>query len=104
MITNVLSDPAAKLFTYGRNTPLVLKDHPAASKTGTTDNNRDAWTDGYTTNLAIVGWAGSTDAHPMKQALPPLTAGKISLEAMQASAAALNPPAEDCPRPGGLAV
>jgi membrane peptidoglycan carboxypeptidase len=31
MISHVLSDPAAKLFTYGRNTPLMLKDHPAAS-------------------------------------------------------------------------
>src|SRR6185312_10183461 len=45
MITSVLSDPAAKLFTYGRQTPLVLKDRPAASKTGTTDNVRDTWTD-----------------------------------------------------------
>jgi len=102
MITNVLSDPAAKLFTYGRNTPLVLKDHPAASKTGTTDNYRDTWTDGYTTNLAIVVWVGNTDGHPMKQALSSMTAGKIWPEAMQASFASLNLPAEDFPRPGGL--
>ena len=102
MITNVLSDPAAKLFTYGRNTPLVLKDHPAASKTGTTDNYRDTWTDGYTTNLAIVVWVGNTDGHPMKQALSSMTAGKIWPEAMQASFDALNLPAEEFPRPGGL--
>ena len=85
MISNVLSDPAAKLFTYGRNTPLILKDHPAASKTGTTDNYRDTWTDGYTTNLAIVVWVGNTDGHPMKQALSSLTAGKIWPEAMLTS-------------------
>jgi len=91
MISNVLSDPAAKLFTYGRNTPLILKDHPAASKTGTTDNYRDTWTDGYTTNLAIVVWVGNTDGHPMKQALSSLTAGKIWPEAMQASFGALLP-------------
>jgi len=102
MITNVLSDPAAKLFTYGRNTPLILKDRPAASKTGTTDNYRDTWTDGYTTNLAIVVWVGNTDGHPMKQALSSMTAGKIWPEAMQASFSALNLPAEDFPRPGGL--
>jgi membrane peptidoglycan carboxypeptidase len=102
MITNVLSDPAAKLFTYGRNTPLVLKDRPAASKTGTTDNYRDTWTDGYTTNLAIVVWVGNTDGHPMKQALSSMTAGKIWPEAMQASFSALNLPAEDFPRPAGL--
>ena len=60
MISNILSDPLAKLFTYGRDTPLVLKDRPAASKTGTTDNYRDTWTDGYTPNLAIVVWVAST--------------------------------------------
>ncbi|TMF03069.1 MAG: penicillin-binding protein, partial [Chloroflexi bacterium] len=64
MISSILSDPTAKLFTYGRNTPLVLKDRPAASKTGTTDNYRDTWTDGYTPNLAIVVWVGNTDGHP----------------------------------------
>ena len=102
LISNVLSDPAAKLFTYGRNTPLILKDHPAASKTGTTDNYRDTWTDGYTTSLAIVVWVGNTDGHPMKQALSTLTAGKIWPEAMQASFETLNLPAEDFPRPAGL--
>ena len=102
LISNVLSDPTAKLFTYGRNTPLILKDHPAASKTGTTDNYRDTWTDGYTTNLAIVVWVGNTDGHPMKQALSSLTAGKIWPEAMQASFEALNLPAEEFPRPAGL--
>ena len=42
MITNILSDPNAKLFTYGPNTPLILHQNgddpkaplwPAASKT-----------------------------------------------------------------------
>ena len=102
MITNILSDPKAKLFTYGRNSPLILKDHPAASKTGTTDNYRDTWTDGYTTNLAIVVWVGNTDGHPMKQALSSMTAGKIWPEAMEASFTVLGLPAEDFPRPEGL--
>src|SRR5205085_740715 len=102
MISNVLSDPAAKLFTYGRNTPLILKDHPAASKTGTTDNYRDTWTDGYTPNLAIVVWVGNTDGHPMKQALSSMTAGKIWPEAMQASFETLGLGAEVFPRPEGL--
>jgi 1A family penicillin-binding protein len=102
MISNILSDPTAKLFTYGRNTPLVLKDRPAASKTGTTDNYRDTWTDGYTPDLAIVVWVGNTDGHPMKQALSSMTAGKIWPEAMQASFETLGLPPEDFPRPGGL--
>jgi membrane peptidoglycan carboxypeptidase len=103
MITNILSDPKAKLFTYGRNTPLILGDRPAASKTGTTDNSRDTWTDGYTPDLAIVVWVGNTDGHPMNQALSTMTAGKIWPEAMQASFDALGLPPVDFPRPDGLA-
>jgi membrane peptidoglycan carboxypeptidase len=102
MISNILSDPGAKLFTYGRNTPLVMKDRPAASKTGTTDNYRDTWTDGYTPNLVLVVWVGNTDGHPMNQALSTLTAGKIWPAAMQASIDALNLPVEDFVRPAGL--
>ena len=102
MITNVLSDPTAKLFTYGRNSPLFFKDRPAASKTGTTDNSRDTWTDGYTPNLAIVVWVGNTDGHPMHQALSSMTAGKIWPAAMQASFDMLQLAPAEFPRPAGL--
>jgi membrane peptidoglycan carboxypeptidase len=102
MITNILSDPTAKLFTYGRNSPLFFPDRPAASKTGTTDNYRDTWTDGYTPSLAIVVWVGNTDGHPMNQALSTMTAGKIWPEAMQASFTVLGLQPEDFPRPSGL--
>src|ERR671933_2314554 len=111
MITHVLSDPSAKLFTYGPDTPLALRQGeggrnaplwPAASKTGTTDNYRDTWTDGYTPNLAIVVWVGNTDGHPMKQALSSMTAGKIWPETMRASFETLRLAPEDFPRPEGL--
>ncbi len=102
MITSILSDPAAKLFTYSRNTPLIFKDRQGASKTGTTDNYRDTWTDGYTPGLAMVVWVGNTDGHPMKQALSTMTAGKIWPEAMRVAFDYLNLPPEEFPRPEGL--
>ncbi|HYY90172.1 MAG TPA: transglycosylase domain-containing protein, partial [Chloroflexota bacterium] len=110
MMTNILADPAAKLFTYGPDTPLVLRQGegrtaplwPSASKTGTTDNYRDTWTDGYTPNLAIVVWVGNTDGHPMREVLSSMTAGKIWPEAMKASFEYLQLKAEDFPRPDGL--
>jgi membrane peptidoglycan carboxypeptidase len=111
MITNVLADPAAKLFTYGPDTPLMLRQGeggrnaplwPAASKTGTTDNYRDTWTDGYTPNLAIVVWVGNTDGHPMREVLSSMTAGKIWPDAMKASFDYLHMQPEDFPRPDGL--
>ena len=56
-----------------------------ASKTGTTDNYRDTWTDGYSPNLAMVVWVGNTNGEPMKQALSSMTAGRIWPQAMQMS-------------------
>jgi len=110
MINNILSDPAAKLFTYGPNTPLMLHQGddpkaplwPSASKTGTTDNYRDTWTDGYTPNLAIVVWVGNADGHPMHQTLSTLTAAKVWPASMKLSFDYFGMQPEDFPRPDGL--
>src|SRR5579871_4686387 len=110
MIANVLSDPNAKLFTYGPNTPLMLHQNddpkaplwPAASKTGTTDNYRDTWTDGFTPDLAIVVWVGNADGHPMHQTLSTLTAAKVWPASMKLSFNYWHMQPEDFPRPDGL--
>jgi membrane peptidoglycan carboxypeptidase len=110
LISNILSDPAAKLFTYGPNTPLMLHQTddpksplwPSASKTGTTDNYRDTWTDGYTPNLAIVVWVGNADGHPMKQTLSTLTAAKVWPASMKMSFDYFHMQPEEFPRPDGL--
>lgn len=111
MITNILSDPAAKLFTYGPNTPLVLHQGgddpklpvwPSASKTGTTDNYRDTWTNGYTPDLAIVVWVGNADGRPMKQTLSTMTAAKIWPASMKMSFEYFNLQPQQFARPEGL--
>src|SRR5579864_3654886 len=111
MIANVLSDPNAKLFTYGPNTPLMLHQNnddpkaplwPAASKTGTTDNYRDTWTDGFTPDLAIVVWVGNADGRPMHQTLSTLTAAKVWPASMKLSFDYWHMQPEDFPRPDGL--
>src|SRR5438270_3169029 len=110
MITNILSDPSAKLFTYGPNTPPMLHQNddpkqplwPAASKTGTTDNYRDTWTDGYTPDIAIVVWVGHADGHPMHQTLSTLTAAKVWPASMKLSFDYFGMQPEDFPRPDGL--
>ena len=40
-------------------------DWPAAGKTGTSQDSRDAWFIGYTANLVVGVWAGNDDAAPM---------------------------------------
>jgi len=39
-------------------------DRPSAGKTGTTDDNRNAWYAGYTPNLAAAVWIGNLDNSP----------------------------------------
>lgn len=39
---------------------------PAAGKTGTTDDNRDAWFAGFTPNLVTVVWTGYDTPRPLK--------------------------------------
>ncbi len=60
-ITHVLSDNNARAPVFGLNSPLQLGDRPVAGKTGTTNNNRDAWLLGYTPSLAVGVWAGNND-------------------------------------------
>ncbi len=61
ILTHVLSDNNARAPVFGTNSPLQLGDRPVAAKTGTTNNNRDAWLMGYTPSLAAGVWAGNND-------------------------------------------
>lgn len=66
LISNILSDNPARAFVFGANSYLILPDRPAAAKSGTTNNNVDGWTVGYTPQLAAGVWVGNTDNTPMK--------------------------------------
>jgi 1A family penicillin-binding protein len=76
-ITSILADDRARTPTYGRNSPLVLPDRPAAVKTGTTDQFRDSWVVGYTPDLVTGVWVGNTDNTPMRDVLGVAGAGQI---------------------------
>ncbi|HYO48718.1 MAG TPA: PBP1A family penicillin-binding protein, partial [Chloroflexia bacterium] len=60
MITSILSDNRARSAAFGPNSPLRVS-FPAAAKTGTTDDNRDSWTMGYTPNLTVGVWVGNSN-------------------------------------------
>lgn len=65
LISNILSDPKARLINFNEKNPLVLS-HPAAVKTGTTTDWHDNWTVGYTPDYTVGVWVGNNDNHPMK--------------------------------------
>jgi len=68
LISDVLSDNQARTPVFGSTSPLYLADRPAAVKTGTTQEYRDAWTIGYTPSLVAGVWTGNNDNAPMSRA------------------------------------
>ena len=66
-INSILSDEETRAKIFGSHSPLYLPERPAAAKTGTTDNHRDAWTIGYTPSLAAGVWVGNNDNRPMNK-------------------------------------
>ncbi len=59
LISNILSDNNARAPIFGSS--LTISGHTAAVKTGTTNENRDAWTIGYTPGLVMGVWVGNND-------------------------------------------
>ena len=66
LITNILSDPKARIPGFGEKNPLVLS-RPAAVKTGTTTDWHDNWTVGYTPSYTVGVWVGNNNNAPMKE-------------------------------------
>lgn len=64
LLTDILSDPKARVAAFGRGNVLELP-FPAAVKTGTSKGFRDNWTVGYTRELSVAVWVGNFDGHPM---------------------------------------
>lgn len=63
LISSILSDNTARAEIFGRTLTI---SRPAAVKTGTSQNYRDAWTVGYTPQLAVGVWIGNNDNTPMQ--------------------------------------
>lgn len=66
-ISDVLSDNVARTPLFGANSFVYFGDVDVAGKTGTTNNNKDAWMMGYTPDIAVGVWSGNNDNTPMKK-------------------------------------
>ena len=78
MISNMLSDNKTRTAVFGPNSSLYFPDRPVAAKTGTTQENRDAWVLGYTPGLSVGVWVGNNDNTSMtKQGAGISAAGPI---------------------------
>lgn len=63
LISSILSDNDTRAETFGNTLAL---SNPVAAKTGTTQDFRDAWTIGYTPQLAVGVWVGNNDNAAMR--------------------------------------
>jgi len=84
LMTDILSDNAARAPLFGWNSVLYFEEPPkVAVKTGTTNNAVDGWTIGYTTDVCIGTWTGNNDRTPMQGAMGGISAAPIWRKVMQ---------------------
>lgn len=99
LITNILSDNAARMPAFGEASPLAL-DRPAAVKTGTTSDFHDNWTVGYTPDLVAGVWVGNADNTAMRDVTGVSGAAPVWHQFMERALRGL--PARDFARPPGI--
>jgi 1A family penicillin-binding protein len=114
IMTNILSDNKSRIPEFYDCNPLQLYAksaseclagnrgvvRPAAAKTGTTNDFRDNWTMGYTTDYVMGVWVGNDDNTPMHNVSGIDGAAPIWHDAMLV--AEKNHPISDFAYPGGL--
>lgn len=72
LINNVLSDNNARLLAFGANS-LLNTGRAIAVKTGTTNDQRDNWTIGWSREIMVGTWVGNNDNSPMTRVASGIT-------------------------------
>lgn len=97
LISDILSDDSARAPIFGGS--LSVPGRTVAVKTGTTENNRDAWTIGYSPTYAVGVWVGNNDNSEMRSGGSDM-AGPIWRNTMRQLLA--NQPKTEFPVPSGI--
>ncbi|PIR62598.1 MAG: penicillin-binding protein [Candidatus Pacebacteria bacterium CG10_big_fil_rev_8_21_14_0_10_42_12] len=61
LVTDILKDNEARTPAFGPISTLQIPNQEVAVKTGTTNNLRDNWTIGYTSDRVVAVWVGNND-------------------------------------------
>ncbi|MBE2272136.1 MAG: penicillin-binding protein, partial [Anaerolinea sp.] len=63
LMQNIMSDNNARADVFGLNSGLTVEGYPGlvGAKTGTSNDNRDLWTLGFTNNAVVGVWMGRVD-------------------------------------------
>src|SRR5207247_11307043 len=95
-ITDILSDPDARAYTFGRGNHLEFP-FPVAAKTGTSQAYHDNWTIGYTRDVTVGVWVGNFDRTPLRNSSGVTGAGPIFHAVMLAASRRSAAPIADRP-------
>lgn len=95
MISDVLSDNVARTPLWGANSLVNFPGKAVASKTGSTNNLRDAWLMGYSPSIAVGTWVGNNDNTPMGGGLSGLIVTPMWREFFDLALKKLDPENED---------
>lgn len=80
LISSILADNKSRAEVFGT---VLNISRPAAVKTGTTEDFKDAWTMGYTPSLAVGVWVGNNSNTPMSGIAGSLGAAPIWKDLME---------------------
>ncbi len=80
LTSSILADNTARAPTFGSS--LNFSGRQVAVKTGTTNDNKDAWTIGYTPSLVVGVWVGNNANQPMQGLAGGSSAGLIWKDTM----------------------
>ncbi len=92
IISNILSDNAARATEFGTNSPLKIGNYTVSVKTGTTNDFRDNWTIGYTPAYVVAAWVGNNNNKQMTGIVSGITGAAPIWHDIMAHLVTLNPP------------
>ena len=76
LVADVLSDPDAREYIFGRGGSLEFP-FPVAAKTGTSQAYHDNWTIGFSRHVTVGVWVGNFDRSPLRDSTGVTGAGPI---------------------------
>jgi penicillin-binding protein 1C len=84
ILTDILSDPHARVASFGEQSALELP-FSVAAKTGTSKGFRDNWAVGFTREVTVGVWVGNFDGSPMEGVSGVTGAGPLFRSVMDAA-------------------
>ncbi len=100
-VAYVMTDLLKGVILRGTGTAAAI-GRPAAGKTGTTDDYRNAWFIGYTPYLTAAVWVGNDDNSPMRKVVGGMVPARIWASFMKV--AVQGTPPDDWKKPEGVVV